>query len=46
VETDGFEGKAERAVIGLGDEVERIADYVVDFGVFCGMLKENMEGCG
>jgi hypothetical protein len=45
VETDGFEGKAECAVIGFGDEIERIADYVVDFGVFYGVLKENLEGC-
>jgi hypothetical protein len=34
VETDGFEWEAEGAIVGLGDEVEGVADNVVDFSVF------------
>ena len=34
VEADGFEWEAEGAIVGFGDEVEGVADNVVDFSVF------------
>jgi hypothetical protein len=34
VEADGFEWEAEGAIVGFGDEVEGVADNVVDFRVF------------
>lgn len=35
MQTDWFEGEAQSAVVGSGLEFDRVADYVVDFDVFC-----------
>jgi hypothetical protein len=35
VVADGFQGEAQCAVVGRGRDVYRVADYVVELGVFC-----------
>jgi hypothetical protein len=41
VEADGFEREAECAVVGVWRQAEGVADDVVDFDVFCGVLAEK-----